>query len=447
MPAGVAGGVVAEVAQHPPQPGGVAVDPAGRHRGGVDPQPGARPQPPGLVEYQVVEVDRTLPQGQGVLVGPGQQQQVLGQALEAESPRPARSPPARWWWSGRGGPGRPRRAGGWRRWGSAARGRRRRPAAAGGPGPARAGRACGSSCGRGVRSRRRPAGRGHAGAGRRPRSRRPRPGSPPPGPAPGRPRSRWSPPPPPAAAAGPTASSPLTAAVASATVSVDRTTTTVRRPSAVSAPRGDGQERAVLARPRARPVPRPRPSSPGRSRATGGRPPALGLAATTRPSSSSTWMSSSSASSTASGLRTGPVRGQHRGHVLAAQPGRGPHLPGSVSRSTATSTRAPTAMASPTTATAATVVRDPDRAQPRPAARRRVSRHRPPAGTRSRGPSGSRPARTAGRACCAGGARRPRRCWGRPRTRRPRRAGGSPASARPRPGGGAGTPAGPARGR
>jgi hypothetical protein len=81
----VAAGVVAEVAQHPPQPGGVGGDPAGRHRGGVDPQPGRVPQPPGLLEHQVVEVDRATPQGQGLLVGPGEQQQVLGQALEPQA--------------------------------------------------------------------------------------------------------------------------------------------------------------------------------------------------------------------------------------------------------------------------------------------------------------------------------------------------------------------------
>ena len=82
--AGVAGGVVAQVAQDPPQTGGVAVDPAGRHGAGVDPQAGDAPQPPGLVEHQVVEVDRASAEPEGVLVGPGEQQQVLGQALEPE---------------------------------------------------------------------------------------------------------------------------------------------------------------------------------------------------------------------------------------------------------------------------------------------------------------------------------------------------------------------------
>ena len=108
--------------------------------------PVRRPQPSGLVEHEVVEVDRPPPAAPGCARRPGRAAAGPRPGAAAGGPRPAPSRPARRRWSGPGGPGRPRRAGGSRRPGSAARGRRRRRTGAAAPGPARAGPACGSWC-------------------------------------------------------------------------------------------------------------------------------------------------------------------------------------------------------------------------------------------------------------------------------------------------------------
>src|SRR5512133_3571441 len=125
----------------------------------------------------------------------------------------------------------------------------------------------------------------------------------------------------------PTASSPPTAVVVSETASVDRATSTVRRP------RG-----------------------------------APGLAATTRPPESRTWISNSSGSSTATG--PGPAGSTASSSATSWPRSRAAvrSSPVRLARSTATRARAPAAMASPATTAAATVVRTrtvPSRARPR----------------------------------------------------------------------------------
>ena len=81
-PGRVAAGVVEEVADHPPQRVGVAVDGAGGHARGVDVELGRGLQVPDFVQHDVVEVERLAMQCHGVLVGAGQQQQVVDQSLE-----------------------------------------------------------------------------------------------------------------------------------------------------------------------------------------------------------------------------------------------------------------------------------------------------------------------------------------------------------------------------
>src|SRR5512132_2525975 len=165
----------------------------------------------------------------------------------------------------------------------------------------------------------------------------------------------------------PTASSPPTAVVVSETASVDRATSTVRRPSGVSAPTatarnwpsastGAASGTVTLA------------DWPGRSRASGARPWAPGLAATTRPPESRTWISNSSGSSTATG--PGPAGSTASSSATSWPRSRAAvrSSPVRLARSTATRARAPAAMASPATTAAATVVRTrtvPSRARPR----------------------------------------------------------------------------------
>ena len=157
--------------------GGVAVDPAGRHRGGVHAQlGGARRRPPASSNTRSSRSTGRRRSASGVARRPGRAAAGPRPGAASAGPRPARSRPAR------------RRCvrSGWARATSACwriDGDRRAQlvggvgdeAALARPGPARAGPACGSWCGRAGRSRRRPAGRGPAGAARRRRSRRPRP--------------------------------------------------------------------------------------------------------------------------------------------------------------------------------------------------------------------------------------------------------------------------------
>lgn len=81
----MAGGVLAEVADHAAQGVLITQDPPGRHPAAVDARAiGPFPQPPGLLEDQVVQIDGALRWPDRVLVGAGEEKEILHEALHAD---------------------------------------------------------------------------------------------------------------------------------------------------------------------------------------------------------------------------------------------------------------------------------------------------------------------------------------------------------------------------
>ena len=183
---GVGDGVVEQVAHDPAQLGRVGPDRAGRDLGGVDDRRAGAPGPGRLLEDDRVEVDGAVVDRGCALVGGGEDEQVVDEALHlagrtehlAAQQRRRRAAPGR----PAPAPGRPAAPPA----GPAGRGRRPRPTGVAAARTRRAARASGSSS--------RPAGRPRRGDRPRPpgvragrgRSRRPRPGSGPAGPVPAR---------------------------------------------------------------------------------------------------------------------------------------------------------------------------------------------------------------------------------------------------------------------
>ena len=83
--AGVALGVVGQVPHHATELTGVASHLAGRDPSAVDLHMGPPAQPCGLFQHDVVEVDRLAGRPAGELLGPGQQQEVVDQALHPQA--------------------------------------------------------------------------------------------------------------------------------------------------------------------------------------------------------------------------------------------------------------------------------------------------------------------------------------------------------------------------
>ena len=231
----------------------------------------------------------------------------------------------------------------------------------------------------------------------------------------------------PSSSGRPTRSSPPTTRVVSPTGSSVRAVTTVRCPFAVVAPFVTARNRS-LSRPNRITV-----ECPGRRWPMTSFPSSSGVAATSVARSSSTWIWKSSSTPVTS--RSGDVPDFNADNTSSARRSVASRTSSvSVLRSTARTPTEPATSAIPTITTAAAVARK--RTVPVPA-RSRAHREGPASATVGRQPV-PRPAerldrscdRRAGRACCAGAARTPRRCSGRPRSRSPRRDRGSRVSTR-----------------
>ena len=81
---GVTGRVLGEVDDDPTECGLVADHARGRDSGRVDPQPVVGAQAPRLLEHEIVEIDGPPLERQGLLVGAGEQEQILDETLHAQ---------------------------------------------------------------------------------------------------------------------------------------------------------------------------------------------------------------------------------------------------------------------------------------------------------------------------------------------------------------------------
>ena len=80
----MAGGIVGDVADDASQRARIARDSAGGHRVGIDRQCCRVAQTARFGEHEIVEVDGAGRQAQHVLVGPGQEQQIVDEMLDPQ---------------------------------------------------------------------------------------------------------------------------------------------------------------------------------------------------------------------------------------------------------------------------------------------------------------------------------------------------------------------------